>query len=80
MVFELKNIYYLNVKLPYKVLKDSQGAKYDSKKKVLKVRLNVDKSQFEDSLSTRSQELPSDLNQDEDFYVEALEKARKLKN
>jgi hypothetical protein len=80
LVFELKNIYYLNVKLPYKVLKDSQGAKYDSKKKVLKVRLNVDKSQFEDSLSTRSQELPSDLNQDEDFYVEALEKARKLKN
>lgn len=53
-ILKAKDKYYLDLKLPYKVLKDEGSAKFESKTKILKVTLPIDKASL-----PPEQEIPS---------------------
>ena len=56
-VLKAKDKYYLDLKLPYKVLKDEGTAKFESKQKILKVSLPIDKASLPPEQEVVSQTL-----------------------
>ena len=47
LVLEVTDRYYLDIKMPLPVLKDSGSAKFDKKNRTLKVKMMVDKLALE---------------------------------